>query len=55
VINQSGNQVEQRETSGPNGERMVEVLIMSKVKEAIGGGALDKTFQQAFGLRRQGY
>lgn len=55
IINQSGAQVDQKETSGPNGEKILEVLITSKVKEGMSNGTFDKTFQQLYGLRRLGY
>ncbi len=54
IINQAGAEVEQRETKGPNGERILDVLITSKVKEAFATGKFDKSMQQAYGLKRKG-
>lgn len=54
VINQSGNEVQQKETMGPNGERTVEILITGKVKELIGSGKLDKVMKQSYGVTRKG-
>lgn len=55
IINQSGSEVQQTERTGPNGEKTLDILIVSKVKDAIATGMMDKTLQQAFGLRRMGY
>lgn len=54
IINNSSAQVEQRETQGPGGERLIEVLIQNKVKDGIANGTFDKSMGQAYGLRRKG-
>jgi len=54
IINNTGAEVSQSETTGPNGIRMLEVLITSKVKEGLASGSYDRTMQQAYGLRRKG-
>ena len=54
INNQVGGEVSQQESTGPNGEKIIDVLITTKVKGAIASGQLDKTFQQAYGLRRKG-
>lgn len=54
IVNQSGSEVQQSESTGPNGERIIDVLIVAKVKEGIASGQFDKTFSQSFGLRRRG-
>lgn len=54
IINQSGAEVTQKESNGPNGERVLDVVIMGKVKEGITSGSFDKAFGQAFGLKRKG-
>lgn len=53
IVNQSSAEIESRETSGPNGERTIELLILNKVREGVGSGALDKVMQQSYGLRRK--
>jgi len=53
IINNSGAEITQKESSGPNGKTL-DIVINSKVKEAIASGALDKSFQQAYGLKRRG-
>lgn len=54
VINQSGNNVEQRETTGPNGEKTIDILITGKVREGIASGKFDKVMQQSYGVSRKG-
>ncbi len=54
VINQSGNEVKQTQTSGPNGEKTLEILITGKVREGIASGKFDKILGQAYGLNRRG-
>lgn len=54
VINQNGSAVETRESTGPNGAKMIDVIITNKVKEGIANGSYDKTFQQSYGLKRKG-
>lgn len=54
IINQSNAEVEQRETTGPNGEKAIEVLIVNKVKEAISTGKFDSTFNNSYGFKRKG-
>ncbi len=54
VVNNSGAQVETRETAGPGGERIIELLIENKVKSGIASGSFDKAFQTSFGIRRKG-
>ena len=54
IYNQTGSEVETRESTGPNGERTLDILIQSKVKEGFASGAYDKTMRQAFGLTRKG-
>jgi lambda family phage tail tape measure protein len=54
IINQSGNSVEQRESTNANGDRFIEVLVLSTVKEGISNGIFDKQLSQTFGLSRRG-
>lgn len=54
IINQSGNAVEQRESTNANGDRVIEILVLSTVKEGIASGAFDRQFSQTFGLSRRG-
>jgi tape measure domain-containing protein len=57
IVNINNNapvDVTTQETSGPNGEKQIELLIRSKVKESLQNGSLDKTFQSNYGIRRRG-
>ncbi len=54
IVNQTGGQVDQRETTGPSGEKTIEILIHNKVKDGMASGAFDKIMSQAYGLRRKG-
>lgn len=54
VINQVGGEVEQRERSGPSGERILDIMIKEKTKEAVSSGSLDKVMAENFGLKRVG-
>jgi lambda family phage tail tape measure protein len=54
IVNNSGSEITQRETTGPSGEKVIELLVQSKVKEGLQSGAFDKQFQSSFGLRRKG-
>lgn len=54
VINQSGADVQTTEKSGPNGERLIELLVQNKVKEGLASGSFDKVMQTSYGLRRKG-
>jgi tape measure domain-containing protein len=54
IVNNSSAEVTQRETTGANGSKVLEVMINSKVKEGIASGAFDKSMQAAYGLRRKG-
>lgn len=54
VINQGGGEVQQSERQGPGGEKIIDVIVMQKVKEAFASGSMDKQMNQQYGLRRKG-
>lgn len=54
ITNNSGGQVEQKESKGPGGERILDILIHGKVKEGIANGLYDRSFQSAYGVNRKG-
>lgn len=54
IINNSGAEVTKTESQGPNGERILEVLIASKTREIFANGTMDKTMRQVYGLNRRG-
>lgn len=56
VIDQRGGDaeaVETQERTGPDGERILDVMIRDKVKGAIASGQTDKAMQSRFGASRQ--
>lgn len=54
IVNQSGSEVQQSESFGPNGERTIEILIQGKVREGIASGRFDTVMKQSYGLHRKG-
>lgn len=54
VVNQAGAEITTRETTGSNGEKAIEILIESKVKEGFARGRFDKTMKTAYGIERKG-
>ncbi len=54
IINQSGGEVSTSEKTGPDGSRIIEVMILGKVKEGIANGAFDQTMKASYGLQRRG-
>lgn len=54
IFNQNGSDVQQTESTGPNGERSLDIFITSKVNEAISTGKTDKAIKAAYGLNRRG-
>jgi tape measure domain-containing protein len=55
VINNANADVEQQESTGPNGERVLDLIITSRVREGIASGAFDNSFSSAYGIRRKGF
>lgn len=49
-----GARPEVSERTGPDGRRVLSVLIRDEMERAVGSGALDRTLAATFGLRRQG-
>jgi len=54
VNNAPESQVEQTESRGPNGERVIDIIVLGKVKEALVSGKLDKEMSLSYGLSRRG-
>jgi lambda family phage tail tape measure protein len=54
-INNNANvDVTQSDRVGPNGERVIELLIQAKVRDALTNGSMDKTMKTAYGITRKG-
>lgn len=54
IVNNTGANVEQRETVGPDGGRVLDVIISRKVNDGIASGSFDKALASSYGLRRRG-
>jgi len=54
VINNSKGDVQTQETTGENGERQIDVIIVDKVNRAIREGKLDRAMSGTYGLNRRG-
>lgn len=54
IINQSGSEIQQTEKTGPSGEKTIEILITSKVREGIASGRFDRAMKTSYGLNRKG-
>lgn len=55
IINQANDtQVQQQQSTGPNGDKQIDILITSRVSSAISNGKFDKAFKSAYGMSRKG-
>lgn len=54
IHNETGGEVEQKESTGPKGEKILDIIITQKVKETFASGAMDKQMSQQYGLKRRG-
>jgi lambda family phage tail tape measure protein len=55
VINNSkDSETKQVERTDSNGNRVIDVIILNKVREAIANGSLDKSFESTYNLKRRG-
>jgi methyl-accepting chemotaxis protein len=54
IINNSGSEVTQKQTTNSDGTKTIDVIIATKTKELFSNGSMDKTMQSIYGLSRQG-
>jgi len=54
VINQSNGSVQQKESTNSNGDRVIDIIILDKIKTAIAEGKLDRAMGETYGLTRRG-
>lgn len=54
IINQSGSSVQQTESTGPNGEKTIDIMIANRVRDGILTGRFDTAMKGAYGLNRKG-
>jgi len=54
IVNNTDSQITQTETTGPNGEKQIQLLIQSTVREGLASGTFDKAMKTSFNLNRRG-
>lgn len=54
ITNNTSSEVSATESTGPNGERVIEVLVNTIVKRGMGNGTYDTALQQNYNVRRKG-
>lgn len=54
VYNETGGTAETRERRGPDGQRIIDVMIRRTVRSMFGDGSLDRDMGQNYGLTRRG-
>jgi hypothetical protein len=54
VYNHSSSTATTSERSGPDGQRIIDVMVRNSVRGMIGDGSLDKVLGSSFGLTRKG-
>ena len=54
VINNSNSSIEQRESVDSNGQKIIDIIVLSKVKEGFSKGLFDKELNNSFGIKRRG-
>lgn len=55
VINQSGASASVSESTGPRGEKVIDVLVRDQMKKAFADGTMDRTMTETYGVRRKGF
>lgn len=54
ITNNSTSEIQTKESTGPNGEKTIEVLIQNKVKSGLANGTFDKAMKANYGIGRKG-
>jgi phage-related minor tail protein len=52
VINNAGVEVQTAESTGNDGQKVIDIMIEKKVKDMFGSGQMDKTMKVGYGLNR---
>ena len=55
VINNTGQEVTQQETTNADGSKQLEIVVGRMMNQAIATGQLDKSLNSSYGLSRRGY
>lgn len=54
IINNGNSEVTTQEKTGPDGSKVIDVMIQAKVREGITNGMFDKQMRQSYGISRKG-
>jgi phage-related minor tail protein len=54
INNNAGANVTQSESSGPNGEKTIDIMVESSVRKGLATGRFDSSMKNSFGLARKG-
>jgi lambda family phage tail tape measure protein len=54
IINNSGSEITQTQSTGADGSKVIDILIANKTKDLFASGGMDKTMKLAYGLNRKG-
>lgn len=54
IINNGNNEVTTQEKTGPDGSKIIDVMIQAKVREGIANGMFDRQMRSSYGLVRKG-
>ena len=54
IVNQNNSEIEQKESTDSSGNKVLDVIIKTKVQESFTNGSMDKTMKNIYGLQRRG-
>lgn len=54
IVNNSGAEIQETSSVGPNGEQMLDILITNKVREGFAKGSFDTALGTNYGIKRRG-
>lgn len=54
INNHTSARVQAQESTGPNGDKQIEIMVIEKVNNAIGSGRFDKVMRETYGSTRKG-
>jgi tape measure domain-containing protein len=54
IINNTGAEISQSESTGSGGEKILDIIIANKTKELFASGGMDRTMRQVYGVSRRG-
>lgn len=54
INNNSNAEIQQKESVGPDGQKIVDILVVNKIKEGFAKGMFDRELNASYGLKRRG-